>query len=467
MDTVHSRQIMKTKTITLRGFFISLFYIHMLLLFFQIPIRDLFLDITVWRDLVLILICIIWFIYVMAVRKFLMKPTGMDIAILLLVFYGVINFSINITRGSNVLEAVTYFRNHFSPFVLYFPAAYAFKNTEDQRKFIKFLSIIFIIYISTPIIESLIKLSGLSLSWIPWYHYAFSHGDRFEQSGGYIKAEDSPIIGLLSFPHYTVVPIIAIFALIYPFMFTSGNKHLKIEGNNFTLINISFLKYFYIVLLIISMLLFQVRTHLISFFVALFIFAPPQLKKSKYLITAVIIFPLIFFLFSLLSGTSNIFEQFINGFVSESGGDTSLSVLLSLNDVQFVVQSKLFNLFFGHGYNEISGTTFDLIANSTGWEIKLVYYTAIYGLLWLILILTLCIFGFYYSKKNAIFFPVNSFEYNFALGFKVMMIVLLIDACHYMRMMSWPTLDMWIICLSILAVNYKKITFSQSALINL
>ena len=148
MVIVHSRQIMKTKTITLRGFFISLFYIHMLLLFFQIPIRDLFLDITVWRDLVLILICIIWFIYVMAVRKFLMKPTGMDIAILLLVFYGVINFSINITTGSNVLEAVTYFRNHFSPFVLYFPAAYAFKNTEDQRKFVKFLFIIFIIYIS-------------------------------------------------------------------------------------------------------------------------------------------------------------------------------------------------------------------------------------------------------------------------------------------------------------------------------
>ncbi len=457
METIRNFNKLTSKIVTLRTLLVILFFIHLFFLFFQILLRDLIIDTTIWRDIVIILICIIWFIYLGSCKTFTIKPVGMDFVIMFFLFYGFINFILNIATGSNFLEAITYFRNHFLPFILYFPASYAFNNEKDQKKFIKYLFFIFVIYVSTPIIESLIKISGISLSWIPWYHYAFINGDRFEQSGGYIKVEDSPIIGLLTFPHYTVVPIISIFALVYPFMFISINKDLITLKSNFKLIKFSFLKYFYIMLLCITMLLFQVRTHIISFFIVLFIFAPTQISKSKFIINACVLFFLVFLLISFLPVNSNIIQQFINGFISQNGNDTSLSVLLSLNDVRFVLNSSLAKLLFGNGYNVVSGTTFDLVANSTGWEIKLIFYTAIYGLLWLILIISICLLVFYYSKKSLKYFSVNSFEYNFAIGFKVMMIVLLIDACHYMRLMSWPTLDMWIICLSILSVNYKKI----------
>jgi hypothetical protein len=467
MDLKLSSKNWAVQKITVRSVLLVLFYVHMLLLFFQVPIRDIFFDITVWRDFGVVLICLIWFLYILIGGKVNKKFGKLEIGISLLLFYGLVNIVISISTGSTVIEAFTSFRNHFFPFLIYFPATYAFKNTRDQKKFIKFLLFIFTIYVSTPVFENVIKALGISLSILPWYHYAFTNSDRFEASdSGYIATDNSPILGLLGFPHYTVVPIIAIFALIYPFLFSFKSKNLSYT-NSFILVKSPFLKYFYIIMLLFSVLLFQVRTHIITFFIVLFSFAPPHFKKTKYMILGGILLTLAFIFFSYLSGTANIFEQFFNGFVSKDEGiETSLSAILSLNDIFFVVKSPLFNILFGHGYSVIAATDFDIIANSKGWEIRIIYYTAIYGIFWLLLYIGLCKISFSFSQKCVKFFPVNSFEHNLARGYKIMLLVLIIDACHYMRMVTWPTLDMWIICMSILAVNFDKTTYAKNVMFN-
>ena len=82
---------------------------------------------------------------------------------------------------------------------------------------------------------------------------------------------------------------------------------------------------------------------------------------------------------------------------------------------------------------------------------KLLYYSAAYGLVWLFLFIWVNVKALSYIKLNSKLFDINSFQYLYSQGCKVMIIVFLIDAGHYMRMMAWPNLDIWIICLAVLA----------------
>jgi hypothetical protein len=440
-------------------------YAHLLVLFFQIPLRELIIDSTIWRDIGVMLITLLGILLLVKKGgKYIIS--SLDSLIFAYIFYGAINFIVDAFITSNVIDAVKYFRNHFLPFFIYFPAKYAFNNSTNQKNFIKFIFFIFIVYVTTPIIEVLLTAIGFPLSSIPWYRYSFNQGDRFVASGGYINPEDSPILGLLGFPHYTVTAMVCIFALQLPFLLTAKGAKESRHGSIFKLTSISYLSYLYISLLIISIIIFGVRVHVFSTFLIIVLSVRYLKIEGKAIAINIFIAIALYFLFNLFFTTtlSDMYSQFM-GYLLGNGEQSSLSAILSFDDILFVINSPLSNFIFGSGYDVIGGTEFDLIANSTGWEIKLIFYTAVYGLIWLILFFLICYRGFKYANDCIKNFSQNSFQSLYAIGFKLMLIVLLIDACHYMRMMTWPILDFWIICLAILSsIHAKEKKLLQKAL---
>ena len=448
------------RVLCLRNVLSGLIYFHLFILFFQIPLRAIILDFTFWRDIGIFLIILVWFAYRLIFCKITFsKKISLEKIVTFFIFYGIINVFVNLIDGVSLLGASTSFRNHFFPFLLFFPACYVFKDVKNQKQLMYFLSLILFVYMLTPLIEVILKNANFPLSQIPWYHHSFNNSTRFEgsESGAYIDIENSPILGLLGYPHYTVVTIVALFALIYPFLFAELDSVR--DGSNFKIGTSKYHKFFLLFLFFSSILIFQVRTHMISAFLVLFLFAPRKMDKRKNLILvlALLLF-LIFFSFFDSGGLGSIAERFIVGFIGNDDNISSFSAIMSVNELYFLINSDLIDLFFGHGYNAVSNVTFDefLQVNSTGWEVKLLFYTAVYGLLWLILFIWINVKALAYVKLNYKLFDINSFQYLYSHGFKVMIIVFLIDAGHYMRMMAWPNLDIWIICLAVLtAINSK------------
>jgi hypothetical protein len=462
MELSQSKTTNLEKKIALSNIFEWLFYFHLTILFFQIPLREVFLDITLWRDIGIILILALWIPLSLISNHSFQRKFSLKTAIQIFILYGVLNFLVNVGKGSSLIQAFTYFRNHYFPFLLFFPACYAFKHTRAQKHLISFLATVLLIYMISPVLELFLKMFDFPLAKIPWYGYTFAHSDRFEgnELGGYIKQDESPILGFLGFPHYTVVLIVALFALIYPFLFAGKAVNKETGSSGFRVGSSSYSKYIFLSFFIFSVLIFQVRTHMISAFLVLFVFAPKKIRKVKYLVTSTIFFLVMYFLFSTInaSSVSNLVDSFVVGFIGREGNISSLSVILSVNELQFIISSSFSNLFFGHGYDVIANVSFDefLGANSSGWEVKIFYYTAVYGLLWLMLFVYINVKAFSYIKSNLRLFPQNSFEYMYSMGLKVMMIIFIIDAGHYMRMMTWPSLDIWIICLGVLAAINAK-----------
>jgi hypothetical protein len=458
MQSIQISRYVPNQEITVGKVLRTAFYVHLLILFFQLPLRELTIDSTFWRDIGVTFIAIVWLLAVIAkVASGTVRLSSLGTFIFLYICYGLIIFVINVLTRSSFLDSVYYFRNHFLPFFMYFPAKYAFSDSAHQKRFINFTFIIFVIYAIAPILEVILRDTGFALSSIPWYRFSFNQGDRFEASGGYIAPDDSPILGLLGFPHYTFVPIVCIFALMYHFLLPTTDTRQNLSKDSFELTSIPFMRYVYIALLIGTVSILGVRTHIISTLLILFLFAPNRPHKGRYLIVTVLSIFVVYILLSLITGTSVIdsYSQFVGGFTNDAG-NSSLAAILSFNDFLFVMNSPLVNLLVGNGFEVISATTFESIANSTGWEIKLLFYTAVYGFAWLLLLTQIFITAYRYANACVNKFEQNSFQSLYAKGFKIMLIVLFIDAGHYMRMMTWPVLDFFIICLAILAAIHAK-----------
>lgn len=454
--------------ITLRNLLSGLIYCHLFILFFQIPLRELILNVTYWRDICLFLIILVWFSYsVVFFKPKFAKKISLGTIVFLFIFYGIINLFINLINSVSILDALTYFRNHFSPFFLFFPAFYVFRDEKKQKQLIFFLSIVLFVYMLTPLIELILKILNFQLSQIPWYQFTFSNSDRFEGNdiGAYINTENTPILGLLGFPHYTVVPIVGLFALIYPFTIVKRSSNL--DNSRVKIVNSSIYKYLVLFLFISSILIFQVRTHIISAFLVLFLLVPKSISKRKHLFSVIVFLLLFISLFSFFNpdGIRSIAVKFIAGFIGNNNNMSSFSVLMSLNEPLFIINSNIKELFFGHGYDAVANASFTefLEVHSTGWEVRLLYYTAVYGLFWLLLFIWLNLKALSIIRLNSKLFDNYSFQFLFSQGFKVMMIVFLIDAGHYMRMMAWPNLDTWIICLGVLAANYSSVMNSSTS----
>ena len=415
--------------------------IHLLVLFLQLPLRAVLIDTTFWRDAVLLLTCGLWGILVlMSARAFSVR--GLDLAMAALLGYGVLLLLIGIAVDGQVTSQLLGFRNYFLPLLLYFPARQAFSVARHQRMFVNIVFLFFALFLVTPLLEFAYSLTSLPMRWIPWYSYAFDHDYRFlgNSDSAYLDPNDTPLLGLLGYPHYSAPALVAMFAFVLPLL---GSRVPRDLGGRLRHLNalskvppVAYLLMFGLVIV-----LFGVRTQMMSALVVLFVLPSPR-KGLKWLgyatvaaLVTVVAFP---------EQAASVGVRFAAGFVSEGGGPSALQLILSLQELLFISTSPFPQLVLGHG------VAFDAVGSGQ-WELRALYFTARLGVFWLILfgtLLTLVFRGVRHVRRGS---PKLSFEYRVAQGCLGMTVVYLIDAGHYMRLMTWPNLDLWVVSLALLA----------------
>jgi hypothetical protein len=423
--------------------------VHLAVLFLQLPLRAIVVDTTFWRDGLLLLTCGLWFLTALMVpRPFTMHR--MDIAVATLFFYGVAQLVVGITTAGNAADRVLDFRNYFLPLLLYFPARTAFSVPRHRTMFVMFMFLFFAIFLLNPLVESAYRLTTLPTRWIPWYRYAFDHDDRFlgNSDTAYISPEDSPLLGLLGYPHYTAPALVALFAFVLPLFGVKIRRCLG-DGRSQPLSMLSEAPQgIYLVLFVAAVALLGVRTHMVSALIVLFVLPSggKAFKVLGYVGAAVVIAML-----AVPKQVVGVLSLFAAGIVSDRGGPTSLGLILSVNEFMIVISAPLRAILigFGPGFG----------ASSDGpWELKLLYFTARLGVLWLLFFSIVVVMAFRAVLDTRRRYPKSSFQYRVAQGCFGMTVVYLLDAGHYMRLMAWPNLDLWVVSLALLGsiAEYRR-----------
>ena len=414
---------------------------HLTILFLQLPIRQLVFDSTFWRDALLLVTLATWGA-AMLMRPGRFRLSGLDALVLAMVGYGTLLTLIGSLTDGNAADQLLDFRNYFLPWLIYFPARLAFAVPRHRLTYVRYLMVFFVVFLASPALEWLYSLSNLPMEWIPWYSYTFSHDNRFlgNSDSAYIDPANSPILGLLGYPHYTAPVLVALFAFLIPLL--SYRLPVPAGGREKALTAFSRLPQgVYTLLLGIVVVMLRVRTQIVTALVVLFVVPSGgrALKFGLYAAAAVgatiLWFP---------EQAMEVGQSFAAGVVRSDGNASSLDLILSVREVLFVASSPIKQLLFGHGPG------FDAAASGQ-WELRLLYFTARLGVVWVLLFGGVVAGVFRGILRIRETYAKSALEFRVAQGVFGMTAVYLLDSGHYMRLMTWPNLDLWIISISLIS----------------
>lgn len=424
---------------------------HLFLITFQFLVRAFIVDTTFFRDILMITSVVVWTLTLVNQKNNPVRQerNWMDRLIVLYLCYGLVTVGTSLGNGLGILESFTQFRNYFLPAALYFPAKKAFGSSQGQAVLIGALITINLLMIFDVIGEYIVQQLGYPLSVVPWYPYMFRTGERFigNEVGvrGSILPEDTPILGILGYPHYTVAPLMALFAFSYPFF---AEKNLKeFPGRILSFVGRIPVRVRYGVALLAIMAVFVlgVRTHLISIVLILMIlpfFTHPKVLFRNFLILLAAAVVMV----SVGLVEPEYWDRFQQGLLSSGARDSSISLILSVRELLFIVNSPLQRLLLGNG------DMYSQIFNEVGsFELRLLFFTAAFGAIWLVLFGAIFSTGLIYARRvfsNQMLPPIARV---FATGTIGLLIVYMLDVGHYARTMWAPNIDIWVICLGALS----------------
>ena len=453
-----------------------LLIVHILIVSFQIPIRAILLDTTYVRDIIPFLLVYLMIGIVSINGSFNLKQRSslLDKLFLWYIICGIIIFILWVTYGFGFILSGMHFRNHFLPMVLFFIAKRTLTSPQFRIKIINlFLFIAFVYLFSTLIEYLLIKVIGYSPHNIPWYRYTFLHSERFFGNtviGGaqpYTIAEQTSVLGLMGWQHASAATLMVLFAFSYPYMFQRIKKNdydyispsiWAIHFPNWISYFIAFLTFFAIFLILV------VTTHMVSFTLILLLF--PFLVKGEGLQRNLIIaLILVIIVFSNNSFQQYIMNHLIVKFVGQANIDPTIFLLIPKSNLISLIFSQPINvILFGNAMLAVGGGL--QLSSLEGSELRLITYTINFGLIWLFLFLSIFITG-YFSARKIIKNPyVNLSDRLFAMGTIGFLIVCMLDMGHYARLMNWPILDMFAVCLGGLSSIISQVHGDSIALSN-
>ena len=289
----------------------------------------------------------------------------------------------------------------------------------------------------------LIRVIGFPPYIFPWYRYSFMMNERFV--GGYIDTLQTPILGLLGWPHDTAAIFVALFAFSFPYFF----KRIKINGyTNSSVWAIKFpnwLSYSIVVFTAFAVfIVLAVKTHMVTYiFVLLFL---PFITKGKNLLRNIFIV-LCLIIIVLNSNTFQLLitKKIIEGFVGNNGQLSTLATIIPENPVADLINRPIINIFLGKWDYYYTG------------ELRLLTYTARFGLVWFFLFVGIFTAGVFHARKIISNRFVRPYDYLFAVGSIGLLSVYFLDMGHYAKTLFSPNIDILFICLGTLASINNKI----------
>ena len=337
--------------------------------------------------------------------------------------------------GANINSLLFMYKNHFFPFILYHFVFNMLNYDIATRKILKILNFIFIIGITSVCFEYLyLKILNNSPYDIPWYEIVFKYDDRYigsiGEKYGYILPEQTPILGLLGFPHATAAFIVgltgfSIFKLI-------GNKKFQFSLNQ-KFINL-FIMFFVIV---ITFIILKVKTQMVIL-IFLCTFLPMIFKKRNLFIIFILLAVTISFFVSEQLYINSILNSFSEGFLYTNTRESSFSAIISKNPITTLFNQPLLNILFGSPAGITEGS-----------ELRLLNFTLQFGIIWLILFISIVVnvLKNTYKKINSNiigFYEIYSMFVLFVFTF-----VGFLDTGHYARIMWFPLIDVFVILIAI------------------
>ncbi|TSA20010.1 hypothetical protein D4R75_08100 [bacterium] len=435
-------------------------FAHIVILVFQLPLRELVVDTTYWRDILLVLTFAMWVLLVGKGQE--IKRDGFENIsrwVKIYLTYGLIVVVSFYAEGNSFERIVRDFRNHFFPFVLFFVSRMTFNSDAARMRLYNFLYVVFIFLILNVFLEQLARYVGIPNSVFPWYNYQFSKLYRFigntatmygaiSADVGYVNPEDSPILGILGWPHATSAFFMALFAVLIPFMFLNKRKE---EFRYLPILMVGFRQHLKDVLFVLSftvLIVLGVRTQIVTIALVILMLnvLPFKLVTNKRLFYSVL-------LFIAVVGTnpdllSKLLDLFDTGFRTDSSRDSTLAIIFSRDIIVGVftrwLQEPFVSIILGSS-EAVNSIVFQNL------EIRLLYFTLLFGLLWLVIFS--CLFGSAILHCVKIFNTENISLFNrlFALGCLLMSISYAADMLHYSYLMYFPNIDLWAISIGALS----------------
>jgi hypothetical protein len=436
---------------------------HLFLVTFQLPLRALVFDTTLYRDVLLLSAIGLWGLGVLRKKGRVKSRNALDYFVSLYLLYGVFTVIVALSNNVPLLDAMTQMRNTFFPAGIYFVAKRAFASPEAQSRLINVLIVFAIIQVLDVLGESMVQRAGFSLSTIPWYPYVFKTNYRFigneVLAKGYILPEDTPILGLLGYPHYTVATLMALFAFSYPLLIEKNLKDLLGAWSPVAVLPAWFRRGIGFAA-VVAVFILGVRTHLVSlvfvFMILPFFTQPKIILRNLFIIGGS----------GLVLVAAGLLEPGLariqTGLLGEGTRDSSLSFILSLSEIKFIATSTLPRVLLGNA--DISSQVFSEVG---AFEMKLLFFTAAFGLIWLILFLGIYITGFVYLRRILFDRLSERMTKLFAVGAIGALTVFLLDMGHYGRTMWAPNIDIWMVLLgtvSVMIIDRPKETLRNIAL---
>jgi hypothetical protein len=421
---------------------IHLLYIHILLLFLQLPIRQLIIDTTFLRDVVIIFL----FIYLLVTIKKVSGYSKFHVLISILLIFGIISSIYQLFIGFNVIDSIISYRNYFFPLILFFVSNKIFFLENNIKSFINFLYYIFLFLLVDIWIEYLLFEFNLPNTTLPWYSYQFQNSYRFTSSSNSniesIDPSQTPVLGILGWPHATSATFLSLFLFFIPFIF---------DFKKINYLKLNFLKKALILILSTgAIIILGVKMQILIFLCILPIIVLLDRKVYLSMFIKYIPITLIVLFISMPFWYDPIVNRYNIAFSGDNARDSTLSLIFDLDIILGVLQAFFsnnpLNFFFG-GYNLTEFWFFSLL------EIRIINYTFEFGFIWLFLFMFILFYSILYSYRNYKE-KINFFEKYIFFGFILFTISFVFDSLHYFRLMNWPNIDLFAILLGI--INKKN-----------
>lgn len=431
----------------------NLLFAHLILVTFQFVLRSTILDTTFYRDVILIGI-LIWsfalFMLTIDTRVVAFRVCSLDVAVLAYVAYGVLASTVAAAKGIGLMQTVLQFRNQFLPVALYFASRYALRSFEEQSQFVRLAFALTIVLCFDVIGEQLLSLFSVAGDWVPWYPYFFRNSDRFVGNAvagtGYVDPAESPVLGVLGWPHYTAATLVALFALVYPFLSVrlrvgSGPRRKAV---GLSVASHRWLRRGVVALPFLCVVILSVRTHLISLAIILLVI-PLMLDRTVLKRNVVLLLLAVCASIWVAPVRMRLISAYHSGFVGDVDRPPVAKLIFTSAEVNYFRELPIDQKLFGLG--NVQSAEFAAIGN---FEVKILFFTVAYGILWFAIFAAVYVIGLWYAVQ-LVRHSRAQFVRTFAVGAVGLLIVYLIDMVHYARLMYFPNLDFWAVTLGCLA----------------
>ena len=440
-----------------------LIMVHLSVVIFMPIVRSLIFDYALIRDIILLCLCVIWVLII--IHDMLFGNIKIDIDFITVLFYlylvyGMFLFGYSISFSDLTLyESSVQFHNYFLPVIIFFITKRGFTSPKNIRKLLFFFLIVFLLNASYVICEYACRYIGLDIHSLPWHEWYFAHSDRFElyifdqfKDPRLARYELPPALGIMGFPHYTAPALVAMFALIFPFILQK--RSMLFNHNVFNKNSIMILTGF-LSISVLSIVFLSVKTHMVTLAVILLLI--PIIVRPSYSFLTVFIIILI----TIVLIQNDVIMERINLLwyqvtVGNRDEGSRLDIIFRLKEVWFFLDLPLSVIFIGTGDIFKVSTLLSLGLN---YEVKFLVYTTSFGLIWAALFMGIYLTGIGYAIDMIKMKISPSLVQPLAVGVMGMLIVYFLEMGHFGQTFALPNIEIWSVLLGVLSVMRKNAKF--------